>query len=81
MSEVSFSLEPVSVKPSRTFRKGSKYDPILDAFISGPNDLVAVSVDGKDSNYLKTRLRKRIDTRNLSGIKVSVVNNVCYLEK
>ncbi len=81
MSEVSFSLEPVSVKPSRRYRKGSKYDPLLDAFISGPNALVAVSVDGKDANYLRTQLNKRLLARNLSGVQVSVVNNVCYLEK
>jgi len=26
-------------------------------------------------------LNKRIDARGLKGVKVSVVNNVCYLEK
>ncbi len=81
MSDVSFNLEPVSEKPSRRYRKGSKYDPLLDAFISGPNNLVAVSVEGKDANYLRTQLNKRLLARNLSGVQVSVVNNVCYLEK
>ena len=81
MTAISFNLQPVSEKPTRKYRKGSKYDPILDAFISGVNDLVAVTVDGKDANYLRTQLNKRIDARNLSGVKVSVVNNVCYLEK
>ena len=81
MSDVSFTLQPVSEKPSRKYRKGSKYDPVLDAFISGTNDLVAVAVPGKDANYLRTQLNKRIDARKLSGVKVSVVNNVCYLEK
>ncbi len=81
MSDVSFNLEPVSEKPSRKYRKGSKYDPLLDAFTSGTNNLVAVTVEGKDANYLRTQLNKRIDARKLSGVKVSVVNNVCYLEK
>jgi len=81
MSDLSFNLQPVSEKPSRKYRKGSKYDPVLDAFISGTNDLVAVTVSGKDANYLRTQLNKRIDARKLSGVKVSVVNNVCYLEK
>jgi len=81
MTAISFNLQPVSEKPSRKYRKGSKYDPILDAFISGVNDLVAVTVDGKDANYLRTQLNKRIDARNLPSVKVSVVNNVCYLEK
>ena len=81
MSDVSFNLEPVSEKPSRKYRKGSKYDPLLDAFLSGTNNLVTVSVPGKDANYLRTQLNNRIDVRNLTGVKVSVVNNVCYLEK
>jgi len=81
MSDVSFNLKPVSEKPSRRYRKGSKYDPILDAFMSGTESLVTVDVSGKDANYLRTQLNKRIDARNLRGLKVSVVNNVCYLEK
>lgn len=81
MGEVSFSLKPVVEKPSRRYRKGSKYDPVLDAFTEGAENLVAVEVPGKDANYLRTQLNKRIDARRLGGIKVSVVNNVCYLEK
>lgn len=81
MSDVSFNLRPVSEKPSRKYRKGSKYDPLLDAFLSGIDNLVTVSVSGKDANYLRIQVNKRIDARNLSGVKVSVVNNVCYLEK
>lgn len=81
MSDLSFNLEPVSEKPTRKYRKGSKYDPLLDAFIAGTNNLVAATVPDKDANYLRTQLNKRIEARNLSGVKVSVVNNVCYLEK
>ena len=81
MSEVKFNLKPVSEKPSRRYRKGSKYDPIIDAFMEGEEDLVEVNVSGRDANYLRTQLNKRIDARNLRNIKVSVVNNVCYLEK
>jgi len=44
MSDIIFNLQPVSKKPSRKYRKGSKYDPILDAFLSGTNNLVAVTV-------------------------------------
>ena len=81
MSDVSFSLTPIEEKPSRRYRKGSKYDLILDAFMSGLDSLVTVDVTGKDANYLRTQLNKRIEARTLEGIKVSVVNNVCYLEK
>jgi len=80
MSEVRFDLKPVEKKPSRRYRKGSKYDPILDAFLKSPNKLVEVKVQGKDANYLRTQLNKRIEARELT-LKTSVVNNVLYLEK
>ena len=81
MSEVRFDLKPVTEKPSRRYRKGSKYDPILDAFMERTDVLVTVDVADKDANYLRTQLNKRIEARTMEGIKVSVVNNVCYLEK
>ena len=81
MSDVKFDLKPVDEKPSRQYRKGSKYDPILDAFMEGTDALAAVEVPDKDGNYLRTQLNKRIEAKGLRGIKVSVVNNVCYLEK
>ncbi len=82
MSEVKFDLKPVEKKPSRKYRKGSKYDPIIDSFLEDKHDLVKVEVAGKDANYLRTQLKKRIDARDLqSKIEVSVVNNIAYLEK
>ncbi len=82
MSEIKFQLQPVSNKPSRKYRKGSKYDPILDLFRNGKHNLVKVEVKNKDANYLRTQLNKRIEARKLGRkVKVSVVNNVAYLEK
>ena len=82
MSEVKFDLKPVKKKPSRRYRKGSKYDPILDAFVGGIDNLVEVAVKGKNANYLRTQLNKRIEARDLTDkVKTSVVNNVLYLEK
>ena len=81
MAEVKFDLKPVDEKPSRRYRKGSKYDPVVDAFMESDDTLVAVNVEGKDANYLRTQLNKRIEARKLTGVKVSVVNNVAYLEK
>jgi hypothetical protein len=79
---VKFDLKPVTKKPSRKYRKGSKYDPILDSFMSGEHSLVKVEVSNKDANYLRTQLNKRIEARDMQGaVKVSVVNNVAYLEK
>jgi len=82
MSEMKFSLKPVKKKPSRRYRKGSKYDPIIDAFMGATEELVEVNVSGRDANYLRTQLNKRIEARDLKEkIKTSVVNNVLYLEK
>ena len=82
MSDVKFDLKPVSKKPSRKYRKGSKYDPIIDSFMKSEHELVKVEVPEKDANYLRTQLKKRIDARDLqSKVEVSVVNNIAYLEK
>ena len=79
---VSFSLSPVSKKPSRRSRKGSKYDPIIDQFLSSEMTLVTVNVPNKDANYVRLQLKKRIDDRDLNNsIYVSVINNKTYLEK
>ncbi len=82
MADVSFKLVDVEKKPNRKYRKGSKYDPIIDQFLSGKSKLVKVEIDKKDANYIRTQLKKRIDARELGKkIDVSVVNNVAYLEK
>ena len=80
MSEVEFDLKPVDKKPSRRYRKGSKYDPILNAFMAGEDKLVKITVEGKNVNYLRTQLNKRIRGRKLK-IETSVVNGGLYLEK
>ena len=82
MVEVKFSLIPVEKKPSRRYRKGSKYDPVIDAFLESPEALVEVKVEGREANYLRTQLNKRIEVRNMKRkVKTSVINNVLYLEK
>ena len=80
MSEVKFDLKPIKKKPRRRYRKGSKYDPILDAFMKGTDNLVEVTVKGRDANYLRTQLNKRIEAQKLK-VKTSVVNSVLYIEK
>jgi hypothetical protein len=43
---------------------------------------VKVEAAGKDANYLRLQLKKRIDAKDLSNkIEVSVINNMTYLEK
>ena len=77
---IEFVLSPIEMKPSRMYRKGSKYDPILDAFMESTECLVEVTVPDKDAHYLRTQLNKRIKAKRLK-VKTSVINNVLYLEK
>ena len=82
MSDIKYELEPVEKKPRRRYRKGSKYDPLIDSFLNGQHNLVKVEAVGKDANYLRTLLKRRIDARDLSNkVEVSVVSNNTYLEK
>ena len=83
MDEVFFKIVEVGEKPRKMQRKrNKKYDQIIDAFREGGSSLVRVDDTGRDANYLRMQLKKRIDARELDReIKVSVVNNAAYLEK
>lgn len=80
--EIPFNLTAVKTKPKRKYRKGSKYDPLIDAFLSGKANMVECTVEGKDANYLRTQINKRIEAQKLeSKMSVSVVNNILFLQK
>ncbi len=82
MGELRYMLKPVESKPRRRYRKGSKYDPIIDAFLESGKDVVEVEVEGKNPNYVRMQLNKRIELRGLGDkVKTSVINNVLYLER
>lgn len=82
VAPIPFSFSEVKAKPKRKYRKGSKYDPILEGFLKSEHKLVKVEVPNKDANYIRTQLNKRIEaTRKYNKIKVSVINNIAYLEK
>lgn len=81
-NSIKFNLKAVKKKPSRRYKKGSKYDTILDSFIEGKDDIASVGVEGRTANYMRTQLTKRADVLGLTKtLKISVVNDVCYLEK
>ena len=82
VAPVPYTFSEVKAKPQRKYRKGSKYDPILEGFLKSEHKLVKVNVPHKDANYIRTQLNKRIEaSRKFAKIKVSVINNVAYLEK
>ena len=80
-AKVEYTFNPISKKPTRKYRKGSKYDPILEGFIKSGHALAEVSVEGKTASYLKTQLKNRLDDNSkLAHITVSTANGQCYLE-
>ena len=80
MSEIKFEMRPVEKKREKLSRKGSKYDPIIDQFIEGGEDLVEISVEDKKAPYVAGQLKTRIDARELD-IEVSHAQGFVYLEK
>jgi len=79
--EMDFKINPVKKKPTRKYRKGSKYDPILEGFAKANIPLAEIEVEGKTASYLSTQLGKRLeDNKKLAHISVSTANGMCYLE-
>lgn len=60
----------------------SKYDPIIDRFLKGEDDLVEVAGTNKSMINLRAQLKSRVEVRDLqSKIKISVRSDSVYLEK
>jgi len=78
MSEIKFDMRRVDKK--RISVKKSMYDPIIDQFIEGGEELVETTVKNKDAGYIVSQLKKRIEVRNLE-IEVSHAQGFVYLEK
>lgn len=79
--EMKFAINPVKKKPTRKYRKGSKYDVIVEGFVKANIPLAEVEVEGKTASYLSTQLGKRLeDNKKLVHISVSTANGMCYLE-
>jgi hypothetical protein len=67
LDEVSFSIVEVVEKPRKEQRRRSKkYDQIIDAFREGGSNLVRIDATGKEANYLRLQLKKRIDACELN---------------
>jgi len=84
MSHIRFNIQPVEEKPDRKkspYRTGSKYEPIIDAFLESEHDLVKVDGTGVEANYLSGQLKKVITVKDIDSVQVSVRNKEVYLEK
>ena len=84
MSDIGFNIQPVEEKPHRKTganRRGSKYAPIIDAFLDSGHSLARVEGTGLDANYLRGQLIKVLETKEVGSVEVSVRNKEVYLEK
>jgi hypothetical protein len=84
MSDIRFDIQPVEKKPDKRkppYRTGSKYDPIITAFLESEHDLVRVDDTGIEANYLSGQLKKIITIKDIDSVQVSVRNKKVYLEK
>jgi len=84
MSDISFNIQPVEEKSRRKTRankRGSKYEPIIDAFLDSGHSLARVEGTGLDANYLRGQLAKALEARGTGFVEVSVRNREVYLEK
>ena len=82
MSEIKFEMKSVNEKRKKTTLKKSRYDPIIDQFIAGGEELVEISVEDKKASYVASQLKKRIELRELeTEIEASAAGGFAYLEK
>jgi len=82
MSEIRFEMRRVDEKRKKTYLKVSRYDPIIDQFIAGGEELVEITVEDKKAPYVATQLKKRIGLRDLQlEIEASAAAGFVYLEK
>ncbi len=73
-------MRKVDEKRIKTSAKRSIYDPMIDQFIDGGEELVEISVEDKKAGYIVSQLQKRMGLRNLE-IEVSHAQGFVYLEK
>jgi len=84
MSEIRFNIQPVEKKPDKKkspHRTGSKYEPIINAFLESKNEMVMVDGTGIEANYLSGQLKKIMTVKEIDSVQVSVRNKEVYLEK
>jgi len=82
MSLIKFEMRRVDEKRKKTYLKKSRYDPIIDQFIAGGEELVEITVEDKEAPYVATQLKKRIGLRELElEIEASAAGGLVYLEK
>lgn len=82
MSEIRFEMRHVNEKRKKLSIKASRYDPIIDQFIAGGEELVEISVEDKKAPYVATQLKKRIGVRELQlEMEASAAQGFVYLEK
>lgn len=81
-NELKFKIgEGLDELPTRRYLKGSKYDALIKILQNSKSKYTPVEIENKDANYVRIQLTKRVIALNLTNIKITVANNICYAEK
>lgn len=71
MSEKKYEIIPEKVpKMKKLGRKGSKYDVVIDDFLSQNIDSARITYEGTKGSMLAISLRQRIKVRELKNLQV-----------
>jgi len=78
---VKYEMKPVTIKRVKPRLSTSIFDPIIDEFLRGDDNLVEITVEGRTTSYMKTALKKRLEKRTELDVEVYLGYGVVYLEK
>ena len=78
---VKYEMKPVTIKRVKLRTSKSIFDPIIDEFLRGNENLVEITVEGRTTSSLKNALMKRLEKREEPDVEVTLGYGVVYLEK
>ena len=78
---VKYEMKPVTIKRVKLRTSTSIFDPILDEFLRGDENLVEITVEGRTTSSLKSALMKRLEKCEEPDVEVTMGYGVIYLEK
>ena len=81
MTKIVYEMKPVTSKRVKLRSSMSIFDPILDQFLKGSDDLVEITVEGRTTSYMRSSLKKRLEKRNEPNVEVYLGYGVVYLER